>query len=151
MTKQRLKIGSVVEIALGDENTAYGLFISREEMGFYNLLDKGTKRTPVAAIVSTPFAFRIGVMHHAIKSGRWPIIGYTEIPPTISMPNSYFMQDAFTDAFSIYRAGEITPASRAECLGLECAAGWDPEHVEDRLRDHFAGRPNVWVEQLRPR
>lgn len=26
---------------------------------------------------------------------------------------------------------------------------WSPEHVEDRLRDHFAGRPNKWEESLR--
>jgi hypothetical protein len=26
---------------------------------------------------------------------------------------------------------------------------WAAEHVEDRLRDHYAGRPNQWVESLR--
>jgi len=52
-------------------------------------------------------------------------------------------------AFQIYLAGHIRQASRAECEGLERCAVWEPEHVEDRLRDHFAGKPNVWVESLR--
>ena len=30
-------------------------------------------------------------------------------------------------------------------------AVWEPAHVEDRLRDHYAGAPNKWVESLRPR
>jgi len=34
-------------------------------------------------------------------------------------------------------------------MGLERAAVWGPSHVEDRLRDHYAGRKNKWVESLR--
>ncbi len=41
------------------------------------------------------------------------------------------------------------PATTGECIGLEAAAVWEAEHVEDRLRDHFAGQLNKWVEQLR--
>lgn len=47
------------------------------------------------------------------------------------------------------RRGGEEPASRQELEGLEVAAVWDPEHVEDRLRDHFSGRPNKWVESIR--
>lgn len=41
------------------------------------------------------------------------------------------------------------PATPEECAVLERAAVWDPGHVEDRLRDHFAGQSNKWVESLR--
>jgi hypothetical protein len=44
--------------------------------------------------------------------------------------------------------GEI-PASLEECEYLEVAAVWDGHHVEDRLRDHFDGRPSEWVESMR--
>lgn len=39
--------------------------------------------------------------------------------------------------------------SAAECEGLECAAVWSPEHVEDRLRSHYAGVPCEWALSLR--
>ena len=57
---------------------------------------------------------------------------------------------------SIYQeVPELAPlyerlAIAEECVGLERAAVWEPEHVEDRLRDHFAGRSNRWVESLKP-
>lgn len=64
-------------------------------------------------------------------------------------------KDPISGLVSIYwtdpvsgRFGE-TPASLQECENLEPAAAWDPGHVEDRLRDHFDGRPNEWVESLR--
>jgi hypothetical protein len=49
---------------------------------------------------------------------------------------------------TIYLLGDIRPAKRKECVGLECCAVWDPEHVEDRLKDHFAGIPNKWVQSM---
>jgi len=39
--------------------------------------------------------------------------------------------------------------TRKESQGLEAAAVWEPEHIEDRLRDHFDGKPNKWLESLR--
>lgn len=60
-----------------------------------------------------------------------------------------FQQDPMSGALSIYWEkpdgswGE-DPATRAQCAGLERTAVWDPEHLEDRLRDHRAGRPNRW-------
>lgn len=53
----------------------------------------------------------------------------------------------WTDAVSS-KFGEI-PALLEECENLEVAAVWDAHHVEDRLRDHFDGRPNEWVESMR--
>jgi hypothetical protein len=64
-------------------------------------------------------------------------------------------QDPISKALSIYQEDPVagtfgeTPATAQECAGLEVAAVWDPEHVEDRLRDHFDGRPNIWVESIR--
>ena len=61
------------------------------------------------------------------------------------------MQDVITKEFSIYHQGNILPATYEEIKNLECAAVWEPEHVEDRLRDYFSGVPNVWVEDLKPK
>ena len=62
-----------------------------------------------------------------------------------------FIQDILNPKnFKFYNpnTGEITPANREDLKGLECAAIWEANHVEDRLRDHFLDKPNVWVELL---
>lgn len=151
MKKQRLQMGAIVEIRLDDDHSAYGRVVSKSELVFYDLRAKSDKQPTVAEIVNAKVAFRIWVMNHAVKSGRWPIVEVVPLEPALLTPPPYFMQDAFTNEFSLYIDGDIRPATRKECMGLECAAAWDPEHVEDRLRDHFAGKPNVWVEQLQPR
>ena len=50
----------------------------------------------------------------------------------------------------VYHCGIEWPASPSEIEGLECAAMWEPHHVEERLRDHFAGIPNATCLALKP-
>lgn len=50
---------------------------------------------------------------------------------------------------TLYQGGKETPATKTEAKGLERAAVWDPEHIQDRLRDHYMGRLNKWVKLLR--
>jgi hypothetical protein len=44
--------------------------------------------------------------------------------------------------------GNIRDATREETEGLEPAAVWEPEHIADRLEDHYAGRPNRWLKSM---
>jgi hypothetical protein len=62
----------------------------------------------------------------------------------------FFKQDPINNRFFKYYESTTVAATRQECLGLERAAVWEPEHVEDRLRDHYAGVTNKWVESLKP-
>lgn len=84
----------------------------------------------------------------AYLDGLWPRIGKVAPPPEVLAPVPTFIQDQFTGQFSIYLAGDIRSATRAECIGLECCAVWVPEHVEQRFRDHFAGRRCKWIEPM---
>jgi hypothetical protein len=43
----------------------------------------------------------------------------------------------------------MTPVSIDKCRGLERSAIWEPEHVEERLSDHYAGKVNRWAESLK--
>jgi hypothetical protein len=101
-----------------------------------------------------PIAFVLMVMNYAVTSGRWPIIGRAGIPNNVGLPPKFCKQDQVSGELFIYHeVAELAPiyerpAKTGECAGLETAAVWDPEHVEDRLRDHFAGIPNKWVQQL---
>ena len=63
-----------------------------------------------------------------------------------------FIQDPIDETrFSIYENGAIPAATREQCRGLERASIWEPEHVEDRLRAHYAGNVNHIVELLKLR
>ena len=69
---------------------------------------------------------------------------------TLLVPQPHFIQDALNPrSFSIDERGAFRPATKEECIGLECAAVWDPTHAEDRIRDHYLGRKNKWLESLK--
>jgi hypothetical protein len=94
-------------------------------------------------------------MNDAITSGRWEVVGQIEIPEKLKSVPKFCKQDQISGALSIYQEIDDLaphyerPARAGECDGLETAAVWEAEHIEDRLRDHFSGKPNKWVEQLR--
>lgn len=93
--------------------------------------------------------FRLWVHKSAYTSGRWPKTDKGDVSPELSRPIDRFKQDLISGKLSIYGDHGDTPAKLEECLQLERAAVWDPEHVESRLEDHLAGRTNKWVESLK--
>jgi hypothetical protein len=147
--------GSIVKIPLGGGKAAYGLVLREPLVAFFDgEYEEGDVPEP-EALLDTPVAFRLMVMNHAVTQGRWPVVARISVPDPLKTPPPFCNQDGATGRLFIYH--EIEPlaphyerdATPEECRGLETAAVWDPEHVEDRLRDHFAGRPNIWMEQLR--
>lgn len=151
MVKQRMKIGQLVEIDLDSGLRAFGRVISKSELAFYDFFIANETTLELDAIYKSPVAFTLSVMNSAVKSGRWKVIDSRPIEPKFNEERFYFMRDVLTGEISIYSAtsGEINPAKPGDEIGLERAAVWEAEHVEDRLRDHFAGVKNQWVEQLR--
>jgi hypothetical protein len=148
--KQRRVVGDVVKIDLGEGAHSYARVLPDATFAFYDSRSK--TELPLAEIVTLPVLFQIAVMDHAVKGGRWPVVGHSPLENDLANVRPRFIQDRLQpDKFSIYDGGEIRPASREECNGLESAAVWEPSHVEDRLRDHYAGRSNKWVESLRMR
>jgi Immunity protein 26 len=144
----RGKDGDVVMIDLGNGSFGYGRVLPEPRMAFYDL--KSTEPVAATEVVKSRVLFIVGVMYRAIKSDKWEVIGNVPLDESLKIEPRFFMQDILSKEFSIYYAGKITPASREECIGLERAAGWEPGHIEDRLRDHFAGVRNKWVESLKP-
>jgi len=91
-------------------------------------------------------------MNHAVTRGRWKIVGHIPLEEALVVPRPHFIQDALKpESFSIYERGAIRPATKEECIGLEREAVWDPTHAEDRVRDHYLGRKNKWLESLKIR
>jgi hypothetical protein len=147
--------GSILKVPLGAGKVAYGLVLREPVVAFFDRECEEGDVPPPEALLDTPVAFRLMVMNHAITQGRWPVVGRIPVPDALKIPPPFCKQDEITGRLSIYHEVEpLAPhyerhGTLEECRSLETAAVWDPEHVEDRLRDHFAGRPNIWVEQLR--
>jgi Immunity protein 26 len=149
--KQKVKIGALFAIELSDRKIAFGRDVNREESIFYDYLGSDTSSESIAKAYKADIVFRVAVMKYAVKSGRWKIVDSGHIvDPDLALPRKYFMQDILDGKFSIYEGGVIVPSTREACFGLERCAVWDPEHVEARLRDHFAGKSNLWIKQLKP-
>jgi hypothetical protein len=108
-------------------------------------------------VVASPVAFTIWVMGYAFRRrGGWELLDVVPLTEgERAVVDRRAKQDPISKALSIYQSdpvagtfGEASATAR-QCAGLEVAAVWDPEQVEDRLWDHFDGRPNTWVESIR--
>jgi hypothetical protein len=148
-------MGSIIQIPLGGDSASLGIILKEPVIGFYDKLSSKNDAPSHDEIANLPLVFRLMVMNHAVTSGRWPILYKGTVPKDLTMPPPFCKQDLLTGKLSIYQEiPELAPfyerpATAEECEGLETASVWEPEHVEDRLRDHFAGRENRWVRQLK--
>jgi hypothetical protein len=152
MAKQAIRPGAVVQVPLGGTLAGYGQVVSKSEVAFFDFFTDHSDQPESALVVKNAVIFIIPVMSSAVKSGRWPVIATAPVTPTLQQPRQYFIQDKLTNELFIYESdtGATRPASFSQVRGLENAAVWEAEHVEDRLRDYLAGKPNQWVKQLNP-
>lgn len=149
MTKrQQYKVGAIVKVPFEGTRHTYARLLTSPVIAFYDAAtDIGL---PLDDILPRPILFRIAVMKHAITSGRWTVVGVKPLEPSLQEATIFFRQDATNpDHLFFHQEGHESPATREDCLKLERAAVWEPEHVEERLADYYAGRINQWVELLR--
>lgn len=145
----RRTLGDVIAIALGDGTYSYGRVLREPLIAFYNL--RSETILPMESVLSCPIAFVLFVMNYPITDGTWPVIGNAPLAGNLLDEPLFFKRDSISGALTIYRdsTGKEIPATREQCKNLERAAVWEPNHIVSRLQDHFAGRPNKWVESLR--
>lgn len=144
----RGNIGDVLQIDLGNGQFVFGRVLPEPLMAFYDLISMEPKAA--SDIVTAPVLFVVPVMNYAVKSSKWLIVDSVDLEENLKIKPRFFKQDRRTKQFYIYDDHGDIPATREECIGLERAAVWEPEHIEDRLRDHFAGKRNKWVESMKP-
>jgi hypothetical protein len=148
------KVGDIVAIPLGEDRVAFGWVLEEPLIAFFDC-SSDIKHVPsVQQLVQTPIAFRIWVMNRALAAGTWAVLGHAQVPDELAIPPLFLKQDRFSGKVTVTRTGaeeEAVPKEKEKWITLERAAVWDPDHVVDRLRDHFEGRPNKWVEAMRVR
>ena len=135
------KPGNIVCIEIESQLHAYARILHREHYVFYDFLS--STKVPSAQVVSQQILFFAAVAPDFVRSGRWPIIGHSPLEETFRPPPQFIQDVLDKTKFELYFSdGQIVPATREQCLGLERASVWYPDLIEDRLRDHFAGRRN---------
>jgi hypothetical protein len=146
--RQQWTTGAILRVPLGDYHT-YAWMLAKSECAFLDA--RSTEALPIAEVATRPVLFRLWVMRSAYGSGRWLRVGNAPVPGELLRPVGRFMYDMISKQLGITTDGGASRrvASAAECEPLECAAVWSAEHVEDRLRDHYAGAPNKWLVSLR--
>lgn len=88
------------------------------------------------------FLSRMNVAYDELVSGRWPVVGNMKLTDMLAQPAAYWNQPVGSNDLFIYRQGRFQPARHEDVRGLEPLIIWFQSHSEERLRDHFEGRPN---------
>jgi len=150
MTRQRITEGSILEININDKYYCYAQILKNANYAFFNYKSE-KKLKDFSCLTKAPILFVVAVYKSIITKGRWIKVGKMTIREELKVLPMKFIQDSLDpQRFKIYdpNTGEIKKSTRNECVGLECAAVWEAEHVEDRIADFYEDKPNKWVEQL---
>ena len=144
--RQQRTVGAIVKIPLDSSYHSYARILSQASFAFYDFRTKEDV-SDLTEIISSPILFIVAVFNDAVTRGRWVKVGKLPLEPYFQKLPRKFIWDTIGLRFQIYDNGNIREATREECQGLERAAVWEPEEVEERLRDHYAGGPNRQIEE----
>jgi hypothetical protein len=142
----------VLRVDFDEHWHTYARMLAREsKIAFY---DHRTTEADVdlESVIKSPILFVVEVFNRAYDKGRWPRVGHVplDVAP-IPIPDR-FMQDIGTGKCQIIdEFFNERPATPQECVGMEKVAVREAEGVEQRLRDHYAGRPNAMVDYFKVR
>lgn len=142
-----VKEGSLYAIKLEDGSYAYGQVCKGLDFAFFDL--KSPKLLPVDDILDRPVAFRIPVARGEPSRAGWTCVGVGPLQGSRATEAAYRHSPVGSKDVFLYRAGESRQASDSEVENLEVWAIWFAPQIEQRLADHFAGRTNLFVAQLR--
>jgi hypothetical protein len=145
----RKKIGQLYKIPLGDLIFSYGQVVTSVDHVFFDYLDQGNA-TDYDKILSSPVIFRCTVDRYVLAKGYWEILGVFPVNPTYQKYEELFSYNSFTKTYQIFKDGKgFVPATWEEIQDMEPFASWQHKAVEQRLKDHFAGRPCYFIEKDR--
>lgn len=150
--KVAFESGAVLRVDLDGAYHTYARMLARFPMIVFYDLRVATAVEDARAIVARPVLFVLAVNGRAYDKGRWPRIGHVPLDLVSCPIPPQFMQDIGTDKCEIVdETFNSRPATPEECVGLERVAVWGPEHVEERIRDHYADRPNAHLAYMKVR
>ncbi|WP_281322744.1 Imm26 family immunity protein [Flavobacterium aestivum] len=147
--RQKITVGSILEINIDDRYYAYVQILDKGGYAFFDY--KSEKHlTDLSILQEKPILFIVGVYEDVVKKGHWLKVGKLDIRQELEIQPMQFIQDAqHPDRFEFYNpnTGDITPTTKDKVKGLERAAVWDANHVEDRIRSHYEGTTSIWMKE----
>ena len=146
--RKKWETGNVVEIELADGSFSYGLIVNEPLVAFTR--DTFFKRPEISPKLLNTIAFQLWVMNSAIGKKGWPVIGDVQLKEVPISEAKFYRYDNISKNFYHYvDCINDIPSTREDCVGLECAAVWQKNHVEDRLQSLKAGFECKWEVSLR--
>lgn len=148
-----------MRIPLSTGDVAVGRELNSPAVAFYDARGWPTDEQDVASLLqgSKPL-FVAWVDDKPLRERRWPEVDLVPLTEEERVrPIPFFKQDRLSGKLTRYWSDPTTstshevPITLDEAKTLEPAAVWSAEHIEERLADLFAGRPNRWVEVLAPK
>lgn len=140
--------GGVLKVPLPGEEFAYAVMLAAfPYVAFYGEDEGLVDQQPP---IGQPL-FVVAVQKNTYSGGGWgPILFRLEESDLPPIP-SFFRQNVMRaeDCLIVDASGGTRKASPAECVGLERSAVWAAVHIESRLHDHYANRPNAFLESMR--
>jgi len=150
MKKQRYDTDKIVRIMIDENQYSFGRTLMKPYVAFYDY-KTNEKQANIGEIITKPIMFILCIYDYVITKGRWEIVA--DVPNSaidVAIPLQ-FLQDAFPpySCSLIDAQGNSISASIGECRRLERCAVWEPEHVEERIKDFYDGKKNIWAESLK--
>ncbi|MEM7179500.1 MAG: Imm26 family immunity protein [Spirochaetota bacterium] len=144
-----LRPGAVLEIPLEKKYISYCRVLESNSFAFYDLRVKKPIQD-IEQILSAPVLF-ITLIYMDSAKERWTKVGFHSLKKSPQEIPPLFTQNVLNlKEFKIhYHDGTIKKATKEEVIGLERFAAWEAWAIEERLNDHFAGRKNKYVEEMR--
>ena len=139
--RQRITVGAILEIEI-EEKYFYAQILTEADCAFFDY-QSNQKLNDYSILLNTPVLFIVAVYDDVITQGHWLKVGKLDVRENLKIKPMKFIQDALSPQnFELYdpNTGEIKPARKEECKGLERAAVYEAEDIEERLIDHYKGR-----------
>ena len=148
MSKSAFPTGTFLTIRLPDGSFAYGRVLKSPYVAFYDV----RSNEPIAdldVLESAPIVFVQAVRLSGVR--RWAALGARPLAGAAAQPFLRYSQDLLDYRHCVIfdSLGNERSATPAECIGIEQSAVWEAHGIEERLLDHFEGRPNA--EEIRSR
>ncbi len=130
---------------------AYGQVATDVDSIFFDHQDKEDIWTDPLEILEKPIAFYATVDRYVLKEGLWEILGVYPVKPEHQVFPESFGYDVFKNRYFFWRDNKAKgfpdkiPCTVEETYGHEYLTSYGHGSIEQRLRDHFAGRPNYDV------
>lgn len=123
---KKLNIGDVYAIPMPNGKYAFGRTFKDACIAIYQHIGDDIQDIPKME----NYQFTVGVYKDVLKSGQWIKVENRPFSNADEQwPPPMCVIDSISANYSIYHKGEIRPASKVECEGLEIASVWEAEHI----------------------